>query len=453
MDNVNKTIKIYFADTEGEELDKLASYFEAKGDKYEIVGKGSDGMVVAGEVLSTKPDFLVTEVLLAGADGFKVLEMLKKEMGARMPKIIFVSNLSHAGFISKALKEGVSYFMVKPISPENLEERILDLSNPILNADGDKALDEKGEKNSELRETPDKRLKRHCYFLMDEFGSLPPIKNFDNIIKIARSLGVFMIPVLQDYAQLNKVYGEQPASTIKNNCNVKIFLGTNDEKTRGEISEACGQHKVKSVSYSENKDTGVNTSAQSVPLIYPHELANLNNPADGVFGNAVVIASGVNPIMSHTTPCFKAFDIFGIEGEARPPEKAFMIFDEQTNRYDITKLIFLHHNLEDDSGGEEEVSDTENPIEIQPNDTEKGTKRKTAAELAAEQISEELEKLKGKISEDDFVRLCAADIKEKLRILDELAEAATLGGNIFLAMQIEKIISFIKHSSNKSVKE
>ena len=71
MDNVNKTIKIYFADTEGEELDKLASYFEAKGDKYEIVGKGSDGMVVAGEVLSTKPDFLVTEVLLAGADCFK----------------------------------------------------------------------------------------------------------------------------------------------------------------------------------------------------------------------------------------------------------------------------------------------------------------------------------------------------------------------------------------------
>lgn len=316
-----------------------------------------------------------------------------------------------------------------------------------------KALDEKGEKNSELRETPDKRLKRHCYFLMDEFGSLPPIKSFDNIVKIARSLGVFMIPVLQDYAQLDKVYGEKPAATIKNNCNVKIFLGTNDEKTRGEISEACGKHKVKSVSYSENKDTGVNTSAQSVPLIYPHELANLNNPADGVFGNAVVIAAGVNPIMSHTTPCFKAFDIFGIEGEARPPEKAFMIFDEQTNRYDITKLIFLHHDLEDKDGDAEEVSDTENPIDIQPNDTEKGTKRKTAAELAAEQISEELEKLKGKISEDDFVRLCAADIKEKLRILDELAEAATLGGNIFLAMQIEKIISFIKHSTNFSVKE
>ncbi len=142
MDN-SKKIKIYLADSEQEELDKLSAYFEAKSDEFEIVGKGSDGMVVAGEVVSLKPDFLVTEVLLAGADGFKVIEMLKREMGNKMTKIIFVSNLSHAGFISKAMKEGASYFMVKPISPENLEERLKDLANPILNAEGDKALDEK----------------------------------------------------------------------------------------------------------------------------------------------------------------------------------------------------------------------------------------------------------------------------------------------------------------------
>ena len=93
------------------------------------------------------------------------------------------------------------------------------------------------------------------------------------------------------------------------------------------------------------------------------------------------------------------------------------------------------------------------PIEIQPNDTEKNTKRKTASELVEEQISEELGKLKGKISDDDFVRLSAADIPSKIKVLDELAEAATLGGNIFLTMQIEKIISFIKHSTSFSVKE
>lgn len=316
-----------------------------------------------------------------------------------------------------------------------------------------KALDEKGEINKALGETEDKQLKRHCYFLMDEFGSLPQIRNFDNIVKIARSLGVFLVPVLQDYAQLTKVYGEHVANTIKNNCNVKIFMGTTDDKTRGEISEACGKHRVKNVSYNENKDTGVNTSAQSVPLVYPSELSKLNEPKNGIFGNAIILAAGIHPITSHTTPFFLAKDLYGLDENTKLPKKDFMIFDEQANRYDITKLIFLHHNLEDEAGSSEEISDTENPIEIQPNDTEKNTKRKTAAELAAEQISEELEKLKGKISDDDFVRLSGADIAGKLKILDELAEAATLGGNIFLAMQIEKIISFIKHSINFSAKE
>ena len=41
------------------------------------------------------------------------------------------------------MKEGASYFMVKPVSPENLEERLKDLANPLLNADSDKVLDEK----------------------------------------------------------------------------------------------------------------------------------------------------------------------------------------------------------------------------------------------------------------------------------------------------------------------
>ena len=98
---------------------------------------------VINDVLDLKPDFLVTEVLLSGVDGFKVIELLKKEMGLRMPKTIIVSSLTHSGFISKAMKEGVDYFMVKPISYENLAERIEDLSKPEMNSEGDRQLDEK----------------------------------------------------------------------------------------------------------------------------------------------------------------------------------------------------------------------------------------------------------------------------------------------------------------------
>ncbi|MBQ8444114.1 MAG: sporulation transcription factor Spo0A [Clostridia bacterium] len=143
MDKENKT-KIYLADTEVEEIEKLEKYFLGK-DGYQIVGKGTSGEQVLADVKNVKPDFLVMEVLLGGVDGFKVLESCKKDMGNDCPKVIFVSNLSHAGFISKAMKEGADYFMVKPISPENLEERIIDLSadqSPAV-IDGDKQLDEK----------------------------------------------------------------------------------------------------------------------------------------------------------------------------------------------------------------------------------------------------------------------------------------------------------------------
>ena len=68
-------------------------------------------------------------------------------MKEKCPKIIFISNLSHSGFVSKAKKEGASYFMVKPITPQNLEQRLLELAkqnnNVNVESQAEKQLDEK----------------------------------------------------------------------------------------------------------------------------------------------------------------------------------------------------------------------------------------------------------------------------------------------------------------------
>ncbi len=139
MENSKKT-KLFIADTENNELLK---YFSNK-EEYEVVGSSQNGQEVVKEVLSLKPDFLIMEVMLSGMDGFMVLENLKKQM-SEMPKIIFISNLSHSGFISKAIKEGASYFMVKPIIPSNLEERLKDLleNSGEVESKNEKQLDEK----------------------------------------------------------------------------------------------------------------------------------------------------------------------------------------------------------------------------------------------------------------------------------------------------------------------
>ncbi len=136
-------IRIYIADN-SEEKDTI-DYFR-KNERFSLVGTCDNGESVVKDVILLKPDVLIMEIVLSGLDGFEVLEKLKFNLKNQMPKVIFVSKLSHSGFVTKALNEGASYFMVKPASPENLEERIVDIlsSNEGKNPQpANKVLDEK----------------------------------------------------------------------------------------------------------------------------------------------------------------------------------------------------------------------------------------------------------------------------------------------------------------------
>lgn len=136
-------IRIYIADNV-EEKDTI-DYFR-KSEHFSLVGTSDNGENVVKDVILLKPDVLIMEIVLSGIDGFEVLEKLKFNMKNEMPKIIFVSKLSHSGFVTKALNEGASYFMVKPVSLQNLEERIVDVlssSNDIVSQPANKVLDEK----------------------------------------------------------------------------------------------------------------------------------------------------------------------------------------------------------------------------------------------------------------------------------------------------------------------
>lgn len=117
-------IRVYIADKPEDNL--VVSHIK-ENEKFSLVGVSPNGEDVLSALPLLKPDFLIMEVLLSGIDGFVVLEKLKETMGNDMPKVIFVTNLSHSGFVTKAMNEGASYFMVKPVKPEILEERMFDL--------------------------------------------------------------------------------------------------------------------------------------------------------------------------------------------------------------------------------------------------------------------------------------------------------------------------------------
>lgn len=313
-----------------------------------------------------------------------------------------------------------------------------------------KALVEKADNNREFGLTSEQKLLRNVYFIMDEFGNIPRIEKMASIITVGRGRGIFAVPVIQDFNQLDTIYGKETAATIRNNCNIQIFIGSNDENTRRIFSEACGKKKVKQVSYSENKDMSVSTSAQSVPLIYPNELEKLNDPPNGKIGNSIVQCLGNYPIKAVTTPIFKAQSIYKTE-DTLEKLKDFTFFDEQKAHYDIVRVTaLLTYNYETDFNADEPNEEKENQVkqveqyeQAEQHDIDK-------SELIQQEnnrrVAMQLRVLKNKISEAEYSALMNASLEKKVELLNDYADNAAERGNLLFAAEIEKMRAICKYA-------
>ena len=183
---------------------------------------------------------------------------------------------------------------------------------------------------------PDLSLPRSVYFLLDEFGNLPQVHKLEQMITVGRSRKIWLALVVQSYAQLAKVYDEKSADIIKSNCNIQIFIGTTDQKTIEEFSKKCGNYSIiqKNVSFSSSNDgVGSSVSVKERPLIYPTELAQLNNNQN--MGNAIVSIFGYSPIRSKFVPSFKS-KYFVLE-KTNQLLSAGKYFNEEKVFYDMLK--------------------------------------------------------------------------------------------------------------------
>ena len=102
-------------------------------------------------------------------------------------------------------------------------------------------------------------------FLLDEFANMPPLKDVTTMITAARSREMRFTLIIQNFAQLNEVYGEQNAETIKGNCGNLVYLISTELKALEEISKMCGEVKAK-------KDDKI----ESKPLITISDLQKLS---------------------------------------------------------------------------------------------------------------------------------------------------------------------------------
>ena len=197
-----------------------------------------------------------------------------------------------------------------------------------------KELVEKANTNLRKKQTDTAILKRRAYYILDEFANLPKMENIEGMVTVGRSRGIRYLFVLQSFSQLNAKYGRDIGDIIKTNCNIKIFIGSDDPDTRKEFSELCGQKKVKnfSVNTSAENPASSNTGASNQPLITPGMLERLNGDEKG---DAIVSVRGYEPIWTRFTSSYELKHIYFAAGKADIGKREARLFDKSQYVFDI----------------------------------------------------------------------------------------------------------------------
>ena len=125
-------------------------------------------------------------------------------------------------------------------------------------------------------------------FLLDEFANMPPLKDVTTMITAARSRKIRFTMIIQNFAQLDDVYGKEEAETIRGNCGNIIYLITTELKALEEISKMCGEVKSK-------KDD----KTASTPLVTVSDLQRMKQ------FEVIILRMRKQPFKTKFTPFFK----------------------------------------------------------------------------------------------------------------------------------------------------
>lgn len=137
----------------------------------------------------------------------------------------------------------------------------------------------------ELANEHGQRLPVDTDYDLNELGNFPTIPCLGNILSAGRSRGIRVNAVIQDIQQMEKNYKED-FKNIKTNCQVKLYLKSDDPDTLKMVSDALGNYTVKSVgassSVSTDRGSGGNYSNSSNlggrKLLEPAEVGRINSP-------------------------------------------------------------------------------------------------------------------------------------------------------------------------------
>ncbi|MFP7673498.1 type IV secretory system conjugative DNA transfer family protein [Marivita sp. S0852] len=137
-------------------------------------------------------------------------------------------------------------------------------------------------------------------FMLDEFANLGKLDGLAGNLTGLPGLGIRLWMVVQELAELTRLYGPNTAKTILSQSEVQQFFAVNDHDLAEKLSKRMGQRTVKTRSLnlgkSEDEDIGESLGETGQPLMRPEEIMQMDR------SDQLIFAGGGKPIRAQRPP-------------------------------------------------------------------------------------------------------------------------------------------------------
>lgn len=179
------------------------------------------------------------------------------------------------------------------------------------------------------------RLPVHVRCLLDEFANVGTIPDFDKLLATMRSMGISANIIIQNLAQLKKMY-DKSWEILTGNCDSLLFLGGQEASTLEAISKSLGKETIDVVSQNRTRShkspsTSENNSILGRELMTTDELKVMKP------NECVLIVRALYPFFCHKFDIEKHQNYKYLEDSNK--NYAYLIDDLHTEKApDITEI-------------------------------------------------------------------------------------------------------------------
>ena len=116
-----------------------------------------------------------------------------------------------------------------------------------------------------------------CALILDECARVGKLPSLPNLLATGRSRRVSVWIAVQDFSQLEEIYGKDGARGIINLCRIKVILGCDDNATQKSLGDLCGDYReTKSTINESEKGHKTSSTTEWRRVLQPSDLMSLD---------------------------------------------------------------------------------------------------------------------------------------------------------------------------------